>query len=527
MIKALAAAVLIAASAATAQAQTATVANPMIWADAPDPDVIRVGDDFYLVSTTMHLMPGCPIMKSRNLKDWEIIGYVFDSIHDTPRYDLREGTCYGRGQWATSLKYHDGRFYVLFSANDDPHRSFIYTAGDPAGPWTLVSRPEHFHDASLLFDDDGRVYIYSGSGQIRVREMLPDLSDVKPGGLDTIVVRRDAEETNLLEGSRAIKHNGKYYLLAISWPSGMPRRQLCYRADKIEGPYEKREILCSQFGGFSYAGQGTIVDGPNGDWWGVIFQDRGGVGRVLTLEPCTWTNGWPMLGDRYGLIPDSVATSYPDGGITNLICSDSFDADSLALCWQWNHNPVDSAWSLTEQPGALRLHTARVVPNLFLAPNTISQRMAGPECSATVELDLSGMTDGDVAGFSAFNGDAGVLAIERLGDSLELTMQEQNVSLDINDKSITDVAVTEHARLPLKTNKIQLRIDADFRPGRDTARFYWSTDGSEWHRIGPDFKMRFDYMRLFMGTRFAIFCYATRALGGHIDVTNFSYTGPY
>lgn len=521
-LKTLAAAALLACAALAGRA--ATVTNPMIWADVPDPDVIRVGDDFYLVSTTMHLMPGCPIMKSRDLANWEIIGYVFDRIDDTPRYDLLEGTAYGRGQWATSLRYHDGRFYVLFSANDEPHRSFIYTATDPAGPWTLVSRPEHFHDSSFLFDDDGRVYVYSGSGTIRVREMLPDLSGVKPGGVDTVVVRQDDEDSGLLEGSRAIKHNGKYYLLAISWPGGKPRRQLCYRADRIEGPYEKKEILRSTFGGFSYVGQGTIVDGPDGNWWGVIFQDRDGVGRVLTLEPCTWTDGWPMLGDADGRVPDTVVTPYPASGKSNLIGSDTFDADTLAYCWEWNHNPIDSAWSLTERPGALRLHTSRVVDNLFNAPNTISQRMAGPACSATVCIDISAMHDGDVAGFSAFNGDSGVLAIERTNGHYELAMQEQSVSLADDNKLVTGVAVTEHTRLPLDATKVYLRIDADFRPGTDIARFFFSTDGTAWHRIGPDFKMRFDYRRLFMGTRFAIFNYARRAAGGHIDVESFDYT---
>ncbi|MBJ2184378.1 MAG: glycoside hydrolase 43 family protein [Muribaculaceae bacterium] len=526
MIRTMVAAALIASAALSAAATPApatTVTNPMIWADVPDPDVIRVGDDFYMVSTTMHLMPGCPVMKSRDLANWEIIGYVFDRIEDTPRYSLLEGTAYGRGQWATSLRYHDGRFYVLFSANDEPHRSHIFSATDPAGPWTLVSRPEHFHDSSFLFDDDGRVYVYSGSGTIRVREMLPDLSGVKPGGVDTIVVRQDEEDSGLLEGSRAIKHNGKYYLLAISWPQGKPRRQLCYRADNIEGPYEKKEILRSTFGGFSYVGQGTIVDGPDGSWWGIIFQDRGGVGRVLTLEPCTWTDGWPMLGDSEGRVPDSVATPYPAGAPSNLICSDTFDAATLAPCWQWNHNPTDSAWSLTERPGALRLHTSRVVDNLFDAPNTISQRMSGPACSATATLDISGMSDGDVAGFSAFNGDAGVLAIVRENGKNMLVMQEQNVALDDNDKRVTDVAVAEHARVPLTSSIVQLRIDADFRPGKDIATFFYSTDGNSWHRIGPDFVMRFDYRRLFMGTRFAIFNYATNAAGGYIDIENFDF----
>ena len=136
------------------------VENPMLWADVPDPDIIRVGDTYYLVSTTMHLMPGAPIMRSKDLKNWETIGYVYDRLTDSPKYDLQEGTVYGRGQWATSLKYHNGRFYVLFAPNERGAMgdTYIYSAEDPAGEWTLVSRMRHFHDCSLFFDDDNRVY---------------------------------------------------------------------------------------------------------------------------------------------------------------------------------------------------------------------------------------------------------------------------------------------------------------------------------------------------------------------------------
>lgn len=138
--------------------------NPVIEADVPDPSMIRVGNYYYLVSTTMHLMPGCPVMRSKDLVHWETISYVFQRLTDLPRYDLKEGTVYGRGQWASSLRYHDGRFYVWFSPNDEPHRGYIYTAEDPAGEWTLLSRPPHHHDASLFFDDDGKVYLFYGTG---------------------------------------------------------------------------------------------------------------------------------------------------------------------------------------------------------------------------------------------------------------------------------------------------------------------------------------------------------------------------
>ena len=497
--------------------------NPMMWADVPDPDVIRVGDDYWLVSTTMHLMPGAPVMHSKDLVNWKTVSYVFPSLHDTPKYDMQEGTVYGRGQWATSLRYHNGLYYIYFSPNDAPYKGYVYTSKDPREGWTLAHRIPHFHDASLFFDDDGRAYVFYGTGEMK--ELLPDLSGVKEGGLSGKVFERDAEENGLLEGSRFIKHDGKYYLIMISWPQGKPRRQVVYRADNIQGPYEKKVILESKFGGFPYAGQGTIVDDGKGNWYGVIFQDRGGVGRVLTLMPCTWKDGWPMLGDENGKIPTYMRK--PIGGYDGgeIVSSDEFDSDKMNIDWQWNHNPVNDAWSLTERPGFMRLKTSRVVPNLYLAPNTLTQRMEGPECKGIVKMDISKMKDGDVAGFSAFNGDAGVVQVKKQGKKVILVAESQSCKMTDKEKLITDVTITEaySQELDKKVRDVYFRIDADFRPGKDLATLYYSIDGENWTKVLSDYKMIFDYRRFFMGSKFAIFNYATKKKGGYVDVDWFHY----
>ncbi|WP_282748059.1 glycoside hydrolase family 43 protein [Paraprevotella xylaniphila] len=504
------------------EVQSATFKNPVVWADVPDPDVIRVGDYFYMVSTTMHLMPGAPVMRSKDLVNWETVSYLFDELHETPKYDMEEGTVYGRGQWATSIRYHDGKFYALFSPNDVPYRSFIYTTDDPAKGWTLHSRMKHFHDCSLFFDDDGRAYAFYGTGQ--VTELEPDLSGVKEGGLNITLPVRDEEEKGLLEGSRMLKHDGKYYLLMISWPNGGKRRQLCYRADKIDGPYEKKVILCDNFAGFPYVGQGTIVDDAEGNWYGVIFQDRGGVGRVLTLSPCRWIDGWPMLGDENGRVPEVMEVPVKGGPVIPLVVSDEFDGDKLKMEWQWNHNPVDEAWTLKEHKGFLRLKTNKIVQNLYEARNTLTQRMEGPECSGRIGLDVKGMKDGDRAGFAAFNGHSGILTVEKDGKDLFLVMTEEVVSLTDKEKKVTGVERKECARVKLpRTKNVYLRIDADFRLKRDIAVFYYSLDGEEWTKIGSDFKMRFDFRKLFMGTKFGIFNYATKTGGGYVDVDYFRY----
>ena len=497
--------------------------NPVLWADVPDPDVIRVGDDYWLVSTTMHLMPGAPVMHSKDLVNWKTVSYVFPSLHDTPKYDMQEGTVYGRGQWATSLRYHNGLYYLYFSPNDAPYKGYVYTTKDPREGWTLAHRIPHFHDASLFFDDDGRAYVFYGTGEMK--ELLPDLSGVKEGGLSGKVFERDAEENGLLEGSRVVKHDGKYYLIMISWPKNKPRRQLVYRADNIQGPYEKKVILESTFGGFPYAAQGTIVDDGKGNWYGVIFQDRGGCGRVLTLMPCTWKDGWPMLGDENGKIPAVMGKPVAgyDGG--EIVSSDEFDSDKMNIDWQWNHNPINDAWSLTERPGFMRLKTSRVVPNLYVAPNTLTQRMEGPECKGIVKMDISKMKDGDVAGLSAFNGDAGVVQVKKQGKKLILVAESQSCKMTDKEKLITDVAITEAYRQELdkKTKDVYFRLDADFRPGKDLATLYYSIDGENWTKVLGDYKMIFDYRRFFMGSKFAIFNYATKKKGGYVDVDWFRY----
>ena len=515
---------------------TEKIENPMLWADVPDPDVIRVGDTFYMVSTTMHLMPGAPIMRSKDLKNWETVGYLFDRLTDSPKYDLQEGTAYGRGQWATSLKYHKGRFYALLAPNEEGPmgQTYIFSAERAEGPWTLVSRVRHFHDCSLFFDDDDRVYVVYGTGEMM--ELKQDLSDVIEG-THRHIFQREEDEKGLLEGSRMVKHNGRYYLLMIShvWTPGMHRREVCYRADDIHGPYEKQVILQSEFGGFPYEAQGTIVDTQDGDWYGIIFQDRGGVGRVLTLMPCRWINGWPMLGDENGQVPEKMRPVVSGQPRTTIVKGDDFSSSQLGLHWQWNHNPTAAAWSLTERPGWLRLKTSRVVSNLYEAPNTLTQRMEGPQCSGAVMMDLSKMKDGDCAGLAAFNGDSGVLTVKKTGKRLVLEMSEQSVSLTEREKAVSSVDEKVVESIPLspflasRSPKVWLRVDGDFRPdgkggGRDLATFYYSLDGEQWMKIGSDYRMVFDYRRFFMGTKFGIFCYATKRQGGYVDIDEFKYS---
>lgn len=495
--------------------------NPVIWADFPDLSITRSGDDFYLISTTMHLMPGAPIMHSQDLVHWEMASYVFDTLNDNSKYDLLDGTVYGRGQWASSIRYHKGKYYVLFSPNDEPFKSYIYVTDNPEkGNWKLITRTRHFHDASLFFDDDDRIYVFTSN---KVFELSKDFKEVIGNQNGTEIFQRDEEENGLLEGNQIIKRNGKYYMMMISWPRGKNRRQLVYRADKIGGPYEKKIILEDNFKGFPYVGQGTLIDDKNDNWYALIFQDRAGVGRVPLLFNVKWENDWPILGNNGKTELKGEVPLPPFKAKNHFTESDDFSGPKLKIQWQWNHNPNNSAWSLSERKGFMRLKTSRVVENLYLAPNSLSQRMEGPKSQGTISLDLKGMKDGDVAGLSAFNGDSGVLAVEQIGKERFIVFSEQNVELDSKTKAVNKVAKREITKIPLKGNKVYFRINADFNLEKDVADFSYSIDNKNWKTIATDYKMIFDYRRFFMGSKFAIFNYATKSVGGYVDVDYFDY----
>ena len=559
---------LIAVLALSVKAQQ-TYRNPVINADVPDVSICKVADTYYMVSTTMHLMPGAPIMSSKDMINWKVISYVFDRIDDGPRYNLEgDATVYGQGQWASSIRYHMGKFYVWFTANGEPGKGFLFTADKAEGPWKLLARPPHMHDGSLFFDEDGQVWMFCDNG--RLRQLNPETFMPLEGGVDKQLFERDESEIGaLLEGSSVIKHNGKYYLCMISMKWGVPgrvRREVCYRADNITGPYEKHVILETPFETYGGVGQGCLVGDDQSDknWWALVFQDRGGIGRVPSAMPVTWVDGWPMCGElnkdvnpndveaclnpKNYHIPNDTSKKHPS--LRGLINSDDFELSpeamnrmdkgsyhantGLKLYWQWNHNPIDEAWSLAERPGYLRLKTARVVDNINLAPNTITQRMGGPECTGTVCIDVANMKDGDHCGLAAYNGDSGVLQVVKKGGKLVLQLTEEKavVKRPRNIEKV-NVEVLEEVALKLKSVKakdtkkaqqlIYLRLHGDFKPGRDKASFSYSTDGENWNPIGREVNLVFDYLRHFMGTKFAIFNYATKATGGYVDVDWFKY----
>jgi beta-xylosidase len=338
------------------------------------------------------------------------------------------------------------------------------------------------------------------------------VSGIKPGGTDQVIIKNAGAIAGTngglpAEGSQVYKVNGKYYIFLITWPRGGMRTELVFRSDNLTGPYEGRVALKDR--GIA---QGGIFDTPDGRWYAMLFRDSGAVGRIPYLVPVKWADGWPVFGTD-GKAPDVLDLPAPAGDIPGIVASDEFDrapgARPLPLVWQWNHNPVNEDWSLSERPGFLRIKTGRVTKGLLDTPNTLTQRTFGPQCSAAVALDVTHMKDGDVAGLAALQKNYGFVGVKMSAGAKSIVM--------VNAGSGTPAEV---ARVPLSQPTVHLKIGMDFRDRADQARFSYSPDGKQWHAIGDVLKMRYTIPH-FMGYRFALFHYATETTGGVVDFDYF------
>ncbi len=498
------------------EAQVRKAQNPIIWADVPDLAVIRVGDTYYMSSTTMHLSPGLPIMRSKDLVNWQIVRYAYDTLADNDALTLQNGkNAYGAGSWASSLRYHDGTFYVTtFSGTTG--KTYVYkTKNIESGRWTESSFSPALHDHSLFFDDDGRVYMIHGGGVIWLTELTADASAIKPGGVNQIIVPNATlvagPNAGLpAEGSQMRKINGKYYLSNITWPRGGIRTQLIFRADKLTGPYEGRVALQDQG-----VAQGGLIDTPQGDWYALLFQDHGAVGRTPFLVPVKWEDGWPVMGEG-GKVPKTLnlpASTLGAGGAAGIVASDEFKRrpgqPALPLAWQWNHNPDNNDWSLTQRPGFLRLTTGRLDADFLTARNSLTQRTFGPECSGTVALDVSHMKDGDFTGLAALQKKYGFVGVKMVGSAKSIVMVSAESDFPEEVESV-----------PSTQKIIRLKMDCDYKDRADKAYFSYSLDGKKWMPIGKPLQMVYTLPH-FMGYRFALFNYATKTAGGFVDFDYF------
>jgi beta-xylosidase len=446
-----------------------------------------------MVSTTMFIFPGVTILKSYDLVNWEYCSNAVQRMDFSPCYNLDGCNRYSRGQWATSLKYHNGKYYLLFIALDDG--GFLCTATKPGGPWKIRKLPRGFYDPGLFFDDDGKIYVAHGYNTIYVTEL--DTNFVAKSN-DVLVYTGDIRPG--LEGTHVYKINGYYYLYCTY--GGGDGFQVALRSRNIYGPYEQKIVIRDNGNLGTGIHQGALIQTQTGEWWSVIFQDGGAFGRFPTLQPVTWIDDWPMLGvNGKGVVTHkkpNVGREYP---IKVLPTSDEFDSTELGMQWGWNHNPDSTKWSLTQNPGHLRLSTAKVVSNLRNARNTLTQRIFAYysrtfPTTATAKMDVDNMQDGDVAVFQdpyAFIG-------------IKKTSGLQYVVMVNNGKSIDSAAVN--------TSTLYLRAIANY--GSSAATFAYSLDNQNFTKLGNTLSMRFN-LSIFTGNKFCLFNYATKTTGGFVD----------
>ncbi|WP_461040710.1 glycoside hydrolase family 43 protein [Spirosoma harenae] len=495
----------------SAKAQTAH--NPIIFADVPDMAMIRVGNTYYMSSTTMHMSPGLPIMKSKDLVNWEMVGYAYDTLASVDALNLTNGkSTYGRGSWASSLRFHNGTYYVSTFAQTTG-KTYIYTTKNiEKGPWKATSFSPSYHDHSLFFDDDGRTYLIYGAGKLKILELNADASGVKPGTTEQILIENASTPSGTggglpAEGSQLFKVNGKYYLFNITWPKGGMRTVVIHRADKLTGPWEGR-IGLQDLG----VAQGGLIDTPDGKWFAYLFRDFGGVGRIPYLVPVKWEDGWPVLGVN-GKVPETLDLPANKSLIPGIVASDEFTRKkgepTLPLVWQWNHNPDNTLWSVNDRTGYLRLKTGRIDTSFVLARNTLTQRTIGPGSSGSIALDVSNLKEGDFAGLCLLQKNYGLVGVKRENGKNHLVMVSESSGKPI-----------EVQRVPINQKTVYLKAECDFKDRKDTANFFYSLDSKIWTHIGEPLKLPYTLPH-FMGYRFGLFNYATQQTGGYADFDYF------
>ena len=492
-------------------ALSAKATNPLLYADLPDVSMTRAGDTYYMSTTSNHMAPGVPVLRSENLTDWSIVRYCYDRLEESDAMNLSNGkNAYGNGTWASSIRYHDGRYYIA-TFSHTTGKTYIFSTDDmEKGAWTTRTFAPAYHDLSLFFDDDGRSYIVWGGGRLSIAELKDDLSGVKEGTERVLIENASAPSGNgglPAEGSQLFKKDGMYYLFNITWPPQSMRTVVVHRARSLAGPWEGKVMLRDR--GIA---QGGLIDTPDGRWFAYLFRDNGSVGRIPYLAPVEWEDGWPVIGTD-GRVPDTLALPASTGLMGGIVDSDNFYRKSsdpdLPLVWQWNHQPDNALWSVRERKGFLRLKTGRVETDFLQARNTLTQRTFGPTCKGIVAMDISHMAEGDFAGLALLQQRYGQVGVRMEGGKKSVVM----VSAESGQPETL-------ASLPYDRDIIYLKAECDFTNLRDTATFYYSPDGRQWTPLGTPLKMAYTIPQ-FIGYRFALFNYATQAPGGYVDIDYF------
>lgn len=540
--------------------------NPITKLDFPDPDVICVEDTFYMISTTMHFMPGAEILRSYDLINWEHASFIYERLDSTPAQRLENDLhIYGKGMWAATIRYHEGMFYVVFVCNDTG-KTYLYRSAEIEGPWVKSQIEGFYHDSSLLFDN-GSAYLVYGNTDIYLTELNDDLTAPKEGGLHRLIVSDKGNPQLGLEGSHLYKIEGRYYLFMIHSKRDRWRRvEACYSSDSLLGEFAGGDIFDDDL---SYRNmgiaQGGIVEGPKGVWNSVMFQDSGAVGRLPILVPVSWSDKiikdsetaaghtdkntdsdesiqtvkYPVFGCDGKASHDLYRQSFsPDYKYSPLTDSDDFKYDPKEMydkdrknygcfgfrsIWQFNHEPDLSLVRCDAEAGNLYIKTDKLSKNIYHAKNILTQRMTFPGCVGEVTVDGSGLNDGDTAGLAAFQGNYAWVGLRKEEGKLYAVMSSfTNNSGDVWNLSDESGMIEEKIELAESVVRIRLKAVFSGEDGTEDTAFCEIDRGNGFEKIGQPHKLSFR-LDHFTGCRFGLFIYSEEKTGGEAGFTNFVY----
>jgi beta-xylosidase len=486
-----------------------TYRNPVLPADYSDLDCIRVGPDYYAISSTFQYSPGVVILHSRDLVNWSILGHVVDDLTQIgTELNWDRMNRYGRGVWAGAIRYHGGKFWVYFGTPDEGY--FMSTASNPAGPWQplhCVMRAAGWDDCCPFWDDDGQGYLvgthFKDGYKTWLFKLTPDGRNLV-GGWRVLLNEGSGREANKL-----YKINGTYYHF-YSEASSHGRFVMMQRSTNIAGPYTEKRQLSHAQREMHEPNQGGLVQAENGGWYFFTHHGSGDwEGRCASLLPVTWMDGWPILGevgsDGIGRMVWSGRKPVPSAPVATPQSDDDFKGPKLGLQWEWNYQPRTDKWSLAERPGFLRLHAFKPLErdNVKKAGNTLTQRVLRTSTNVvTLALDLSGLADGQVAGLCHYSKDFSTIGVRRRNGIVTLE--------SARNQTVTNGPV-------LNTRKLWLRSTWAL-DGKSC--YSYSTNGTLFTPFGEAYQLGWGDYR---GDRIGIFTYNNDAEAGYVDCDFFTY----
>ena len=502
-----------------------TYNNPIIYADYSDPDVVRVGNDYYMTASSFNVAPGLPILHSKDMVNWKLINHALETQVPEENFNVPQ---HGNGVWAPAIRYHKGEIYIYWG--DPDFGIYMVKTKDPYGKWDepiLVMEGKGLIDPCPLWDDNGDAYLvhaYAGSRRgvkslLTVNKMNPEGAEVIDKGIH-VFDGHDNHDT--VEGTKFYKRNGYYYIFA---PAGGVATgwQLILRSKNIYGPYEEKVVLEQGSTNINGPHQGAWVDTPNGESWFYHFQDVDAYGRIVHLQPMSWKNDWPVMGEDFdgnGIgepvkshKKPNVGKSYP---IETPVETDNFDGFNIGLQWQWQANN-DVVWH-AKLPGNdyLRLFSIKIpedAPNIWMVPNLLLQKFPAPAFSASTKISLhpEEAKAGKTAGLIVMGMDYASLNISHNEDGFFL---EQNEAINAIDGS----KETTNEKVKLKSNSAHFKVEVS--APKAICQFSYSENGKRFKKIGKPFKAK---EGKWIGAKVGVFCISSQEAkrGGYGDVDYF------